>query len=564
MKNYKKIFIVMFLLMIVLPFKKAYAGINDMNVQYRGHVQDVGWQNYVNGGEVIGSTGFSRRLESFNLQLTNFPPGAKIKYQAHVAEIGWQNWMENGQLAGTTGKSLRMEAIKIVVEGMPSGYHVEYQAHVQEIGWQNWVRDGQLAGTTGRSLRMEALRVRLVKDNSLQLESEGHFQDLGWIMPTYNGNSLSFDNKSLRMEGIKLKINNAPAGMSIQYQGHSQDIGWQNWVQNGELAGTVGMSSKLEAFRVRLLNAPAGWHVRYKSYVEGIGWEKQWSEDGIQSGTTGQNKKVFAVIVELYYDNTPGKNNLVYSLKPWNYTLDRFAFRQFEGDRNKYQGTAASIQTIRDFTEPNNQISSSRILQHLKINKFREPISVTELNAFFDNITVKPGNKNVFKGQGQAFIDAAKAANIDTLYLIAHAMWETGYGNSTLAQGIYVDKVQGNPVPPATVYNFFGINAFDSNANLYGAEAAYNLGWTSPEAAIREGAKWISNNYIHCATSTKKQYTVYYMKWNNSGFVDSSQNTLWHQYATDVNWANGIASLMDRLLYIYKGVPLEVEIPQYN
>jgi len=54
------------------------------------------------------------------------------------------------------------------------------------------------------------------------------------------------------------------------------------------------------------------------------------------------------------------------------------------------------------------------------------------------------------------------------------------------------------------------------------------------------------------------------MKWNNSGFVDSSQNTLWHQYATDVNWANGIASLMDRLLYIYKGVPLEVEIPQYN
>lgn len=99
---------------------------------------------------------------------------------------------------------------------------------------------------------------------------------------------------------IVLPFKKAYAGindMNVQYRGHVQDVGWQNWVQNDELAGTAGMSSKLEAFRLRLLNAPAGWHVRYKSYVEGISWEKQWSEDGIQNGTTGQNKRFLLLLL---------------------------------------------------------------------------------------------------------------------------------------------------------------------------------------------------------------------------------------------------------------------------
>lgn len=50
--------------MIVLPFKEAYAGMNNINVQYRGHVAEIGWQNWVQNGELAGTAGMSSKLEA--------------------------------------------------------------------------------------------------------------------------------------------------------------------------------------------------------------------------------------------------------------------------------------------------------------------------------------------------------------------------------------------------------------------------------------------------------------------------------------------------------------------
>lgn len=189
------------------------------------------------------------------------------------------------------------------------------------------------------------------------------------------------------------------------------------------------------------------------------------------------------------------------------------------------------------------------MMQFLKTNSYRE-VSVDRLNTYLNSKTT-----DIFHNKGQAFKDAAKKYNIDPVYFVAHSMWETGYGKSTLAQGQLLTTFKGEKLEkPVMVYNFFGIGAVDGTANLSGAEAAYANGWTTIDATIDGSAKWISDSY---SNSTKyNQNSVYKMRWN--------YDITWHQYATDVNWANGISGVMYGLINIYDpNAVLEFEIPQY-
>ena len=40
-------------------------------------------------------------------------PELNVTYQTHVQDIGWQEKKQNGEIAGTEGQSKRLEAIKI-------------------------------------------------------------------------------------------------------------------------------------------------------------------------------------------------------------------------------------------------------------------------------------------------------------------------------------------------------------------------------------------------------------------------------------------------------------------
>ena len=187
-------------------------------------------------------------------------------------------------------------------------------------------------------------------------------------------------------------------------------------------------------------------------------------------------------------------------------------------------------------------------LQFLKIDKYREGITARELNAFFNKYCK---SNSVFINKGQAFIDAAKKHNLDVSYLVAASMVETGYGSSTLAQGVEVPGENGEKVK---VYNFFGISAFDGTAVPSASQYAYKKGWTTVDKTIEGSAKWLSTNYIH---STKyKQNTLYKMRWSyNTG----------HQYATDVSWAHIIAKVMNNIIPYYdNSVSLEFLIPNYK
>ena len=177
------------------------------------------------------------------------------------------------------------------------------------------------------------------------------------------------------------------------------------------------------------------------------------------------------------------------------------------------------------------------------------------LNSYLNSLSPSSTGSNVFYNQGQSFIDAAKKYNIDLVYLVAHSMVETGYGKSTLAKGQTITKFEGKPLAePVTVYNFFGIGAFDGTANLSGAEAAYKNGWTTVEATIEGSAKWIADKYIH---SGYKQNTLYKMRWSYEHHN--------HQYATDVNWANIISGVMYKLIDKYDTASnLTFEVPVHK
>ena len=145
-------------------------GSDRAHVQYRSHLQTYGWQNWKNDGDISGTTGKAKRLESLKLELKNKDYTGGICYNAHVQTIGWQadpnksaTWKKDGEFCGTTGNAKRLEAIQIELYGeMAEHYDVYYRVHAQSFGWLGWAKNGEAAGTAGLAKRLEGIQIVLV------------------------------------------------------------------------------------------------------------------------------------------------------------------------------------------------------------------------------------------------------------------------------------------------------------------------------------------------------------------------------------------------------------------
>lgn len=134
-------------------------------VGYQTHVQDIGTQAYVYDGDVAGTSGQAKRMESIRINLpSTMASEGKIEYRSHVQNIGWEkDWKQTNQLSGTTGKSLRLEAVQMKLSGdIAKEYDVYYRVHAQNFGWLGWAKNGEEAGTAGYSYRLEAIQVVMV------------------------------------------------------------------------------------------------------------------------------------------------------------------------------------------------------------------------------------------------------------------------------------------------------------------------------------------------------------------------------------------------------------------
>lgn len=130
-------------------------------------------------------------------------------------------------------------------------------------------------------------------------------------------------------------------------------------------------------------------------------------------------------------------------------------------------------------------------------------ISVEDMNKIIDYYAEHAVHSTAFKGHGQAFIEAANQTGLNPIYLFAHASCESDFGCSAIA---------------ADRFNFFGINAVDSNPN-----AAFDMG-DNIDQGIIEGAKWIKQNYYDNGYTT----------------LDAMHRA---GYASDPDWASQISSL---------------------
>lgn len=114
-------------------------------------------------------------------------------------------------------------------------------------------------------------------------------------------------------------------------------------------------------------------------------------------------------------------------------------------------------------------------------------------------------------GLGQGFVDIGKKHGINAFYIAAHAAWESSWGTSQLAR----DK-----------NNLFGYGAYDS--------CPYECAWTfkTKEECVDTVMLLVKTDYL---TEDGKYYHGASLRGMNVA------------YATDQNWQNGIASIMNSL-----------------
>ncbi|MFB4167188.1 SH3 domain-containing protein [Virgibacillus sp. JSM 102003] len=198
--------------------------------------------------------------------------------------------------------------------------------------------------------------------------------------------------------------------------------------------------------------------------------------------------------------------------------------------------------------DPSNFINDTKLkFQFLNLSRTTDT-SVSLLNSYLSG-------KGTLEGEGAAFIDAGEKYGVNEVYLMSHAVHETGNGGSPLAQGVSYNG--------RTVYNMYGIGAYDGCAISCGAKKAYEEGWFTPETAIIEGAAFIGNNYIKGENDAGTvQNTLYEMRWNPKAMDKFGYAT--HQYATDIGWASKQVETMYDLYQSLGISKLYLEIPVYK
>lgn len=287
----------------------------------------------------------------------------------------------------------------------------------------------------------------------------------------------------------------------------------------------------------------------FKFYINGVvAGDVSVSDTSFQFGASANlfTKDMNSIVLEL--TNTDGK------VQTYSYLV--------KGANASAYAYSIPSKTLTDYvtTESNKSliVGVSQTNRFNDVKKYMDPANYVYHDTYkymFMDLTYKAGDlsvtaeslnailvgKGVLEGKGESFLLAAEKYEVNPFYLIAHSLLETGNGKSVLAQGQNLDGLYeklGNlsstftpfteEEKAKTVYNVFGIGAYDGNANLWGGQKAYQEGWFSVEDAIDGGAKWISTFYVNRANN--KQNTLYKMRFNYG-------ENMSHQYATDIGWA---------------------------
>ncbi len=328
--------------------------------------------------------------------------------------------------------------------------------------------------------------------------------------------------------------------------------------------GRVNVSSELRIREKASIDSKIIGNLRNGEVVEILGEENNFYKIK-DAGITGYSSKEY--IKKVSEDDR--NNNIV----PDNGTSINTNYHISMSSYIKLQQKRVSSYSYDYFEKYINPNKANNIEQFLRLDEFRN-VSVSKLNNYLIN-------SGILAGHAKGFVDACKKFDIDPIYFIAQSIHETGHGKSKLAMGVKITEI-ANPNKeiknskgeligyemikldkPVTVYNLFGIGAYDNSkvfpnrALILGTTYAYTHGWTSVDKAIEGAAKFVSDNYIN--SSTYKQNTLYKMR-----FIPNV-DLIWHQYATTPWYAKEIGDLMHEMRGMYSGKSDFVyDMPKFN
>lgn len=190
------------------------------DVYYRVHVEDFGWMGWTKNNSPAGTEGFAKQIEAIEIILVEkgknvysetepYLKKPSVNYKSHVQDIGWMDFVSNGKTSGTVGKAKQMEAISINLErntGL-SG-EIFYSTHIQDIGWLDFTSSGTISGTTGQNKQMEAIRISLTGQVAefFDIYYRVHVEDLGWMGWAKNGMRAGTQGFNKQIEAIELKL----------------------------------------------------------------------------------------------------------------------------------------------------------------------------------------------------------------------------------------------------------------------------------------------------------------------------------------------------------------------
>ena len=283
----------------------------------KAHIQDIGDKTFYPDPETgimtLGTTGQGRRIEQMTFNLSN-PTGLSgtLQYRVHVQDIGWMDWVDAGKPAGTTGQGKRIEGIEMRLTGeLAENYTIMYMVHIQDYGYaQGWVKDGTLAGTTGESKRIEEVSAFIIPKgygDPVSVMYRVHVQDYGWESEyAADGEMSGTSGQSKRLEGIEIFIAGSTYSGGIKYKTHVQDYGWEtSWSQDGEMSGTQGQSKRLEGISIELYGEIAIYYdVYYRVHAQDIGW-LSWACNGDYAGTAGRSARLEGIQIVLVPKGCP-------------------------------------------------------------------------------------------------------------------------------------------------------------------------------------------------------------------------------------------------------------------
>jgi mannosyl-glycoprotein endo-beta-N-acetylglucosaminidase len=154
-------------------------------------------------------------------------------------------------------------------------------------------------------------------------------------------------------------------------------------------------------------------------------------------------------------------------------------------------------------------------------------VSAAQIDLYINNYL--NGRVSVLKGKGQAFVNAGNKYGVNSLYLAAHAIHESGYGTSNISLG---------------KYNLFGFGAYDASPFIAAVR------FSSVEQNIEYIAQEMKATYLNTLNwKYKGAYLGFSTKTVSTGArIDANSEGMNFYYASDVKWGQKIAAHMQKIL----------------